>query len=161
MRMLLSVFVVSLISIHLYAAIPKVLVKKGSVIGGVSGLGYTLLDIKHTVSKNKNVERLVFEVGDINGQINKGLPGFYHVELKDKPNQLVIDMSQMPNAKVSEDQIAAKIRKSNFISNSEMVLDPANMGLNLVLNLKKNVKVKVYQVVGTKQTSKVVVDLIQ
>lgn len=157
----MPLLVLFIFSINTFASIPKVLFKKGSVIGGVSGLGYTLLDLKYSESKNKKIERVVFEIGDIKGLPNKGLPGFYHVELKDKPNQLVIDFSQMPNSRLSELELKNKLKKSKFVSNTQMILDPVSMGLNLAINLKKNVKVKVYQVAGNKHTSKVVIDLIQ
>ncbi len=158
-----------LISQSVFAAVPaqkakptpsKILAGQGVSYGGLAGSGFTLLDVRRTADAKKKVERIVIDVGDASGAVMKGLPGFYYAELKKNPQRLVIDFSQMPNARLTKAQIAQRLQGSQAVLKSDMSLDPLDNALNLTLDLKKNTKVRVYQVAGAKTTSKVVIDLI-
>lgn len=155
---LVSVFM----AMPVLAAVPtKILSGQGVSFGGVAGSGFTLLDLRRTATKGKTkIERIVMDVGDRQGQSIKGRPGYYYAELKQNPSRLIIDFSQMPNSKVTAAQMAARFKGSNAVRKSSMSVDPIDSSLNLTLDLKKNTKVRVYQVAGKKTTSKVVVDLI-
>ena len=145
------------------AAIPPkthILQHSGSQIGGVAGSGFTLLDLRVTQDRNKKIERIVMDVGDMNGEPLKGLPGYFHVELKDNPQKLVIDLAQTPHSKVDDRKLAAAFQKSLAVSKTAITVDPTDNTLTISLDLKKNTRARVLQVAGQKQTSKVVVDLI-
>jgi hypothetical protein len=138
----------------------KILAGAGVSFGGIAGSGFTLLDFRRTADFKKKIERLVIDIGDINGNPQKGWPGYYFAELKNNPQQLVIDFSQMPNSRVTSKQIGDQLNGSLAVLKSNMSVDPLDGTLNLTLNLKSNTKVQVYQVSGQKSTSKVVVDFI-
>lgn len=138
----------------------KLLAGEGASFGGLAGSGFTLLDLRRTADAKKKVERIVIDVGDMNGAPMRGWPGYYFAELKKNPQRLVIDFAQMPNAHIDQKQIAARMAGSLAVLRTNMSLDPVDSSLNLTLDLKKNTKVHVYQVAGKKTTSKVVVDLI-
>ncbi|WP_253715631.1 hypothetical protein [Bdellovibrio bacteriovorus] len=140
--------------------VSKILAGEGASFGGLAGSGFTLLDVRRTADAKKKIERLVLDVGDIQGAPMKGWPGYYYAELKKNPQRLVIDFSQMPNARINQQQIKQRLQGSMAVRNSQMSLDPVDNSLNLTLDLKQNTKVRVYQVAGKKSTSKVVVDLI-
>lgn len=159
----------SLWTIHAVAAVPsekpkpsvsKILSGQGISYGGLAGTGFTLLDLRRTATKDQKIERLVIDVGDLGGQTIRGWPGYYHAELKSNPSRLIIDFAQMPNANLDSDQLAARLKSSAAVTKTSMTVDPVDSSLNLTLDLKKNTKVRVYQVSGKKTTSKVVVDLI-
>src|SRR5437868_13823594 len=87
-------------SVAAYAAIPakmkapvpgKILIKEGSVTGGIAGSGFSLLDLRRTADNKKHLERVVIDIGDMQGQTLKGLPGYFHAELKKNPSKLVLD----------------------------------------------------------------------
>jgi hypothetical protein len=139
---------------------PKILSGKGELYGGLAGTGFTLLDVRRTADKGKKVERLVFDVGDQNGAKMKGWPGYFHAELKDKPQRLVLSFSQMPASLVNTIALNHRMKDSYAIKATAMSLDPVDSSLNLTMDLKQNTKVRVYQVAGKKSTSKVVVDLL-
>ncbi|UYL08792.1 hypothetical protein B9G69_017250 [Bdellovibrio sp. SKB1291214] len=141
-------------------AAPKILSGKGELYGGLAGSGFTLLDVRKTAAKGKKLERLVFDVGDQAGGKMKGWPGYFHAELKNKPQRLVLSFAQMPNSLVNEVALNHRLRNSVAIKNTAMNLDPVDNSLNLTMDLKQNTKVRVYQVAGKKTTSKVVVDLL-
>lgn len=145
------------------AAIPpkaKILDGKGSQSGGVAGSGFMLTDMRRTADAKKKIERIVMDIGDIQGLPIKGLPGYFHVELKQNPDRLIIDLSQMPKTMVDEFKLGRIFEKSMAVQKTAMTSDPSDNTLNIALNLKKGTKVRVFQVAGQKQTSKIVVDLI-
>ncbi|MEN0060223.1 MAG: hypothetical protein AAGB31_15400 [Bdellovibrio sp.] len=144
------------------AAIPsqKVLSGQGVSFGGLAGSGFTLLDVRVTADKKKKMERVVIDVGDMQGATLRGWPGYYHAELKKNPQRLVIDFAQMPNSRVTQERLAQILTSSRAVKNTVMSLDPLDSSLNLTMDLHPNTKVKVYQVAGKKTTSKVVLDFI-
>ncbi len=141
-------------------AVKKILSGEGASFGGLAGSGFTLLDIRRTADPKKKVERIVIDVGDINGVPQKGWPGYYFAELKKNPARLIIDFSQMPNSRINQHQIAARLKNSIAVKRTAMSMDPLDQSLILTLDLKTNTKVRVLQVAGKKSTSKVVIDLI-
>jgi hypothetical protein len=138
----------------------KILAGEGASFGGLAGSGFTLLDVRRTADNKKKIERLVMDVGTLQGAPMKGWPGYYNAELKKNPSRLVLDFAQMPNSRINDKQLRARFMGSLAVRNSTMTVDPVDKGLNLTLDLKPNTKVRVYQVAGKKSTSKVVVDLI-
>lgn len=138
----------------------KILEGTGSMIGGVAGTGFSLLDLRKSQDMKHKAERIVFDIGDLRGRKQKGLPGYYHVQMLQNPSRLVIDFSQMPASKINAQEIQKRLASSMFIKSTELALDPIDQSLNLVLFLKNKPKAKVFQVAGQKSTSKVVVDLI-
>jgi hypothetical protein len=145
------------------AAIPpksRLLQGTGSQIGGVAGSGFTLLGLHVTQDHNKKTERIVMDVGDMNGEPQRGLPGYFHVEMRDNPARVIIDLAQTPHSKVDAQKLAAAFQKSTMVRKTSITVDPVDSTLTIALDVKKNTKARVMQVAGQKQTSKVVVDLI-
>ena len=149
-----------------YAAVPKktkvapmrILQKEGAISGGVAGGGFTMMDVRRTADTKKKIERIVVDVGDMNGAKIRGQPGYFFAEMK--KNRLVIDFSQMPKTSIDEKRLKSVMKKSMAVRNVDMSLDPVDSSLNLSFMLKPNTKAKVYPIVGKKATSKVVIDLI-
>lgn len=139
--------------------INKILSGEGSTFGGLAGSGFTLLDVRRTADAKKKLERIVIDIGDASGAPQKGWPGYYFAELKSNPQKLILDFAQMPNARINQAQIAARLKNSTAVRKTAMSLDPTDNSLILNMDLKANTKVRVYQVAGKKSTSKVVIDL--
>ncbi|MGE5087219.1 MAG: hypothetical protein ACM3MG_13015 [Bacillota bacterium] len=139
-------------------AAPKILSGMGETFGGLAGTGFTLLDVRKTVDKSKKVERVVFDIGDMAGAKMRGWPGYFHAELKNKPQRLVLSFSQMPSSHVDSTSLASRMKDSLAVKGTALSLDPVDSSLNLSFDLKQNTKVRVYQVAGKKTTSKVVID---
>ncbi|WP_291515600.1 hypothetical protein [Bdellovibrio sp. ArHS] len=156
-----------LLAVPAFSAVPaqkpptaaKILQGQGVSFGGVAGTGFTLLDVRRTADAKKKVERIVMDIGDMNGASLNGLPGYYFAELKKNPSRLVIDFAQMPNANIDQTRLSSLMKNSLAVTGTTLSLDPIDSSLNLTLDLKKNTKVRIYQVAGKKSTSKVVVDL--
>lgn len=155
-----------LLPLLLHAALPSaqklqkgIIAGQGAVSGGVAGNGFSMLKMQLVAMPNAKMERFIFDIGDLKGQKIKGLPGFYHIQLVKNPPQMVIDFSQMPVSRVFENDLTKTIKKSVLVSSGKLVSDPTDKTLTMVLNLKKPGKMKVMQVNGQKETSKLVVDL--
>lgn len=161
-----SLILVLLLALNGFAAIPaanqnaKNIIKyQGALSGGVAGGGFSLLKMnKIALAQNKG-ERWIIDIGDIKGKSNKGVPGYYHVQVTQNPPQLVIDFNQMPVSIFSESELTKMVQSSVFMSKGRLLSDPTDKTLTMIFDLKKPSQVKVMQVIGKKETSKVVLDL--
>lgn len=138
----------------------NILKSNGALRGGKAGDGFSLLDLRSTVAKNSKTERLVLDIGNAAMQNLKGTVGYYNVELR-KNKQVLIDLTQTLNSKVTEEQLVRKLSKSPFIKKATMQFDPLTQNTSLVLDLKKSAQVKVLSVKGAKKTARIVVDLME
>lgn len=158
----------AIFSLQAFAAIPpkpqapvvgRILVGEGEAAGGVAGTGFSLMDLRRTADAKKKVERIVIDMGDMQGNPQKGMPPYFHAELKKNPNRLVLDFSQTPNSRLDDGRLANRFKGSMFVNKTSMILDPEDKALNLTLDLKPGTVARVFQVRGQKTTAKVVVDL--
>jgi hypothetical protein len=127
--------------------------------GGMAGTGFTLLDVRRTGDAKRKIERVVMDVGDMKGGVNKGLPGYFHVEMQEHPDRLIIDLAQTPSSRIDEKKLARIFSNSIAVKKVSITEDPSDGTLNIALDLKKKTKVRVLQVPGQKQTSKIVLDM--
>ncbi len=138
----------------------KILMGSGSMAGGIAGTGFSLINLKTTTNRQAKLERLMIDVGDIDGHPLKGLPGYFNVELQNKAKRIVVDFSQMPTTLLDSKGLTERLRMSTYVQSVKMLADPSDQTLSLIMELKKPVKLKVFQVPGQKTTSKLVLDLI-
>ncbi|HEY8272029.1 MAG TPA: hypothetical protein VIG33_14150 [Pseudobdellovibrionaceae bacterium] len=145
----------------LVPVVGKILINEGEATGGVAGTGFSLMDLRRTSDVKKKVERIVIDFGDMQGNPQKGLPAYFHAELKKNPNRLVLDFNQTPNSRIDDGRLATRFKDSLFVKKSSMILDPEDKALNLTLDLKPGTFARVFQVKGEKTTAKVVIDLFE
>jgi len=155
-------------SLQAFAAIPpkagkpavgKILFNEGAATGGLAGTGFSLMDLRRTADNKKHVERIVIDIGDMQGNLQKGLPAYFHAELKKNPSKLILDFDQTPVSRLDDGRLADRFKGSLFVKKTSMILDPEDKALNLTLDLKPGTSARIFQVKGQKTTSKVVVDL--
>jgi hypothetical protein len=141
------------------APVGKILRSEGAAVGGVAGVGFSLMDLRRTADAKKQFERIVIDVGDMQGHAYKGMPAYFHAELKKNPSRLVLDFDQMPVSRIDDGRLSGRFKNSLFVKKTSMILDPEDKALNLTLDLKPGTNARIFQVPGKKATSKVVVDL--
>lgn len=153
-------------TINLFAAIPspsnqaKNIIKfQGALQGGVAGNGFSLLKISKLFFPQTHSERWIVDVGDLKGKVNKGLPGYYHVQMVQNPPQMIVNFNQMPVSVFNEIELTKMIKSSVFVSKGKLLSDPTDKTLTMIFDLKKPAQLKVLQVKGQKETSKLVFDL--
>lgn len=167
MKSILALTVIFSSSLSL-AAIPtptakaqqKMIMTSGARAGGVAGTGFALLDVHSKINREGTIERLMFDVGDLEGRPQKGMPGYFNVELQNQSKRIVIDFAQMAAAQIDAQKMKEKLKKSPYVKDVKMMADPSDGTLSVILDLKKPAKLKVYQVPGKKAAAKVVVDLL-
>lgn len=125
-------------------------------IGGQMGHGFMLTDV--TYLKISKGERWIISIGDRFGNINQSNPPYFHIEQK-SGKLLFIDLAQTNTSRLTSDDIYLKLNKSDLFKSIDMTTDPVDQNMNLRLQLKTDANVKVYQVRGQTQTSKIVIDL--
>ena len=132
---------------------------EGVFTGGLGGYGFSILDVRRSSAAQKKLERIVIDVGDISGQAQLGLPGYYHAQLIKSPPRLVIDFSQTLENRIASGKLAQSFAKSLYVVKAVLSADRSDLSTNLTLELRPEVKAKVYPVEGKTSTSKVVIDL--
>lgn len=133
-----------LFSFYLLAAIPSssvstnnILKFQGALSGGQAGNGFSLLKLDKVFFQNLNSERWIVDVGNIKGKENKGLPGYYHVQLQKNPPQVIINFNQMPVSLVDELQLSKFIKDSIYVRNGRLLSDPTDKTLNFNFRFKE------------------------
>jgi hypothetical protein len=139
------------------------LTKSGVLRGGTAGIAFTLKDIRRTASNKQKTERVVIEFGDRHGNPMKGEPAYYNIELMDRPiKRVVIDLAQTNIGTFSESFIAQRFLNSKLVQKASVVMEAQNSYTSIILDLKKNIEAKVYNVKGnTKGSAKLVLDLVE
>lgn len=136
----------------------RLLKNYGVVRGGVAGKGFSVLAMRASNTKDRKLERLVLDIGNSSMLKNTGKVGYYNIELKQNPNRLIIDLAQTLNAKFTQREINAIVAKSDFFKKGQLLFDSQSRSLSLVFDLKQKAEIKIQDVEGTKDTSKLVID---
>lgn len=164
-----KILIMSLIflSLDLFSAIPpkakinsQFLTTSSFLKGGDYKELQSVLDIRHSADRKKNVERVVIDLGTKDGKSLFGEVGYYQVEYKKEANLLILDLAQTPISKITIEQLRARLKTSKLIRSMDMVLDPITNNLNLSMVLQDNVKPRVFRSKGQKTSSKIVVDVV-
>jgi hypothetical protein len=158
-----------LLTANTQAALPKpdafkgLLSAPGVIRGGTAGVAFTLKDIRRSGSEKNKTERVVIEFGDRFGNLHPGDPAYYNIELIEKPTKrLVIDLAQTNLGLFTESFISQRFLQSRFVQKVHVAVEVQTASVSLVLDLKKSVDAKVYNIKGSsKSSAKLVLDLLE
>lgn len=126
-------------------------------IGGVAGPGFSLLNMHKITNNTGKAERLIFSIGNKEGQGITGAPGYFNIQ--NQNNRITIDFAQMPTTKLNEKAIRQILKDSKYVRSAKLVQDPADQTLTLIMETTEPVKIKTLQVKGKTQTARVVLDI--
>lgn len=130
----------------------------GVIRGGAATAYFSILDVRRSASAK--VERLVIDLGDVSMRPYNGKPAYFSIELKDKPQKLIIDLAQTLNAKIDEKKLQQIMMNSKFIKAARLGFEPGSQTMTLTMDLKKTVNLRAIPVDGkSSSTAKLVVDL--
>ena len=141
-----------------WSAIPKAPPAQRQ-IGGQAGIGFSLLKIQRLTQEKIGQERIVFHIGTKEGYFLKGAPGYFNAQNKNK--QIVLDFAQMPSSKLSEKSIQEIFKNSPLVKSTQLIKDPLDQSLSVVIHLHQPAKMKVTPIKGEKQTARLVLDIIK
>ncbi len=131
----------------------------GAISGGQTGSNMSLMDLRRTASQKSKIERLVMDFGGADMKSKKGVAGYYHVEVSYNPKRLVIDLPQILASQLTEAEILKRLKGSAYIESAMLNFDRTAQTMQLILQLKKAVNVRVLQVKNPKVVGKLVLDM--
>ncbi len=131
----------------------------GVFVGGKAGGGTSLLNVRRIYSPKSKLERVVLDLGDREAQPAGKNIGYFQVALDSKENRVVVDLSQLKLSRVSEVAVQNLFKKSPYVASVGLTLDPEDKAGTLVLNLKRPMRLEVFQVLKDNAPGKIVMDL--
>lgn len=131
----------------------------GVFTGGAAGQGASLLSVRHAYSAKARLERVIVDMGDKQAQPAGKDMGYFQASMDAKNNRVVLDISQLRFSKVSEQQVQNLFRKSPYVASVNFTLDPEDKAATMVLNLKRPMKLEVFQLLKPKAPARIVMDL--
>lgn len=132
---------------------------EGVVVGGRVGKGYTLLALRRSFEKETETERVVLDIGDINGKPVLGEIGYFHASIERNPARVVLDLAQVTRSGVDQDKLLKIFKNSPLVKSAEITYDPEDSATNLVLNFKYKTKVEVFQLNSPDAPGRIVIDM--
>lgn len=132
---------------------------EGVFTGGRAGTGATVLGVRRTYSAKAQIERVIVEMGDKDGKGEADHLGFFQASMDPANNRMVLDLTQIKTALVTEQKLKDLFKTSAFVSNPEFTLDPEDKTGSMVFHLKRPMKMEVFQLHSKGKPSRVVIDL--
>lgn len=161
MKLIITLSFLLSLGSFVFAAIPvKPLIGSGYIAGGEANSGVTIINIKKIKMDRGTTERYALEFGDRQGRPLIGKPGYFHVELKNKPRpQLIVNISKVVGTQVDKKKLNQILARSNFLAKSNVYQNAEDGSQSYIFDLKKNVPVRVYQVKSKSGPSKMILDI--
>ena len=116
--------------------------KDGAVRGGVASGYMSLFDVRKSASAKLKTERLVLDWGDAYGRPSPK-SGYYQVEYQAQMHRVIINLALTLNSKVDGRALTDRLSKGLYIKTARLEFDSMGQAQNLVLDLKKTVRVRV------------------
>lgn len=133
--------------------------KQGVFTGGQAGQGASLLAVRKSYSAKLNLERIIFDMGDREAKPAGKALGYFQATIDGTNKRIVLDISQLRLSRVSETQVERLFRKDPYVASVSLTLDPEDKAGTLVLNLKRPMKLEVFQLRKAKKAGRIVMDL--
>lgn len=131
----------------------------GVFIGGKAGTGTSLLNVRRLYSPKAKIERVTIELGDKEIKPSGKNIGYFQVSMDSKDNRVVLDLSQLKFSRVTESAVQNLFKKSPFVASVSLTLDPEDKAGTIVLNLKRPMKLEVFQQLADGKPGRIVMDL--
>ncbi len=134
-------------------------IQNGVVLGGQSGLAFSLLNVRRSNSKAIDTERIVLDMGDheLKPLINR--LSFFHVSIQQKPTRVVVDLAQVQKSKISAEKLQQIFARSPIVKKTSLSFDPVDFSASLSLDLAVPSEIEVFQMPSTDRPSRIVIDI--
>lgn len=133
--------------------------RDGVFTGGKANEGTSLLGVRRAYSAKANLERVIVDLGDREAKPAGRNPGYFQVSLDAPNNRVVMDLTQLRLSKVTEGQLQNLFRNSPYVKSTALTLDPEDKTATMVLNLKRPMRLEVFQLLDQRKPGRVVMDL--
>lgn len=132
----------------------------GVFVGGRARGGTSLLGVRKAFSAKAELERVIVDLGDRDAKPSGKDISYFQVSLDSGKNRIVMDLAQLKLSKVTENQLKQIFANSPYVKSVELTLDPEDKAATMVLNLKRPVKLEVFQILAKNKPSRVVMDMV-
>lgn len=132
---------------------------QGVVVGGRAGSGFSLLNVRRDLSAKAGIERVILDLGDIEGRPLRGRTSYFQASIEKNPPRVVIDLAQLSRSAVTEAKLKKLFSKSPHVKKVELTADPEDRSASLVLSLKTSMNVEVFEMPANDKASRIVIDL--
>lgn len=133
--------------------------KDGVFIGGRASQGSSLLAVRRSFSAKAKVERVIVDLGDHESKPAGLNPGYFQVSMDSVNNRVIVDLAQLRFSKISESQLQNVFRRSPYVADASLTLDPEDKAGTMVLKLKRPMRLEVFQLKNKNKPGRVVIDL--
>ena len=131
----------------------------GVFIGGTAGNGASLLGVRRSFSAKAAIERVIVDLGDGEGKPAGKRISYFQASVDAENNRVVLDLAQLKLSLVSEQKLKEIFKKSPFVASVELTLDPEDKAATMVLNLRRPMRLEVFELLNSKKPGRVVMDL--
>jgi len=134
-------------------------VQDGVIIGGRAGQSYSLLNVRRDVSPKIGMERVILDIGDMDGKPLRGGVNYFQASVEKNPARIVLDLAQVNRSAVTEAKLKKTFLKSPYIKRVELMADPEDRSATMVLYLKESMGVEVFEMPSNKRASRIGIEL--
>jgi hypothetical protein len=118
-------------------------VESGVLVGGQSGVEFSLIGIRSETAPEISGERMIFDYGNRQGAPQNGEPGFFHVAIDQNAKRAVIDLAQIRSTTIDPQKLKQILGASKLVTESDMTMDPIDGTTNITLNFSRPVRLRV------------------
>lgn len=138
-------------------------IEAGALVGGIAQRDLVLVGVRRTYSAAQKIERMILDVEPTKGSMERF--GYFQVQVDKKPNRIVIDLNGVAASQQPLENIVATLKKSPFVSDAVLTMDPEDRSANITLSLKDTgtYRVEAFELPiiknGSKQTARLAIDI--
>lgn len=132
---------------------------EGVIVGGRAGKGYSLLNVRRDLSPKLGMERVILDLGDIEGRPLFGKASYFQASVEKNPPRIVIDLAQLSRSAVTEAKLKQMFKKSPYVKGVELTSDPEDRSASLVISLTQPMGVEIFEMPAANKASRIVIDL--
>ena len=105
------------------------------------------------------LERVLIDLGDHEGRPLKDRVSFFQVSLDKSRAQVTIDLAQVQRSAILAKDLIKSFKASPLVKSVTLNFDPEDLSTNLVLKLKRAVRMEVFEMPSKLKASRIAIDL--
>ncbi len=130
----------------------------GAIVGGSAGKIFSLIRVQKMLLAG-GVERLILTYGDQDGVPLKSQPGYFHLNLDQAGQRLVLDLSQVLKTAIDQQDLIKELKGSRLVSRTDMSMDPQDGTTNITLYMRAPVEMKAQIEATEERQNQLVIDM--
>lgn len=88
-----------------------------------------------------------------------GTASYFHVEVDKTNSRIIMDLSQVQRSRLSESELKKVFAGSPYLALESIAYDPEDRATNLILNMKRPIKVEIFSPKLAKTPGRIILDV--